>query len=162
MKFKIHLLATLLLVNLLFILVSPVLAEDKISKSTINPDSLLYSLDRFLEKLLYNIQFSSTSKVNFHKSLLEERFAELDYIASNKLLGQFETSSKRFAAQAGTLVEFMKNSNVEDDKEDIKKRLKEYREYLPRLRDKYEANSSYWMLIQQDIDSLNLYLEKLK
>lgn len=130
------------------------------TKSAINPDSFFYQIDRGLEKIFFKFQFSNDSKINYQKALLEERFSELDYIARNKKLGQFETSSQRFAAQAGTLVEHITVNYLDKDK--IRKTLNKYKEYLPKLRDLYQANSSFWLLIQQDIDSLNLYIDKLK
>lgn len=153
----------LLLLICLFLILPNSVSADEVAipaKSTINPDSYLYSLDRALEKVFYNFQFSNQSKANYYKNLLEERFFELNYIAGNKLIGQVENSSKRFAAQAGVLVDFINANNIE--KESVKNILDEYKDQLPKLRDNYPANSSYWMLIQQDIDSINLYLEKLK
>jgi len=145
-----------------FILTQTVDAQNnfQFKKSTINPDSFLYKIDRGLEKVFLKFQFSNNLKMNYYTSQLEERFSELDYIASNKKLGQFETTSQRFAAQAGTLVEHTVANNLEKDK--IRETLSNYKNHLPKLRDLYQANSSFWMLIQHDIDSLNLYLDKLK
>lgn len=134
----------------------------KIRKSTINPGSFLYPLDRALEKLFQYFQFTPALRVNYYKSLLEERLAEVDYVAKNKLLGEVEKSSNRFAAQAGVLTDYVNTSGMEEEKQTIVDMFQKYADFLPQSRDKFQADTSFWRFIQQDIDSLNLYLDKLK
>lgn len=134
----------------------------KLSTPQINPDSPLYPLKRATEKFLFSFQFTSNSKLTYQKELLQIRLAELKYIAENHLLGQVETSSQRFAYQVGTLIDFVKANKLDNQKKQILYTVTNYKPVLEKLRDEYKANSSYWLLLQQDIDSIGLNLEKIK
>ena len=51
---------------------------------------------------------------------------------------------------------------VSSDKSSIQNKFKEYKPILEKLRDIYPANSSFWMLIQYDIDTLDILSKKLE
>lgn len=133
-----------------------------INYPAINPTSFLYPVKRIWEKAFPFILFSQKSKLDYNQGLLKERLAELKYVAEKKLLSDIEKSSQRFAYQAGVTVEGLKNLN---DKNKINQTLEDFKSYnkiLASLRDFYQANSSFWMLIQQDIDTLNILSGKIK
>lgn len=147
-----------LIVNSFF--VSKVLANENqevvIHYPAIDSNSEIYPIKRLWEKAFYYLQFSQKAKVNYHEGLLKERLAELKYVAEKNLLSQIETSSNRFAYQAGITINQLKNLN---DKNKLGKILNDFNSYskiLANLRDLYTADSSYWRLIQQDIDTLNI------
>lgn len=133
-----------------------------VKNEAINPGTFYYSFKRLWEKGVQILQFSSESKINFHESLFKKRFAELNYVARNKLLSEVQTSSERFAYEAGILTEELISKNKIDDKKALIKQFEQYGKFLPDLRDKYPANSSYWMLIQHDINTLNILSDRLK
>lgn len=138
-------------------------ASDELSlpKSAINPGSFFYPAKRFSENMMMKFNFSSDSKLNFYKKLILTRLSELSYVAENRKLGQVEKSSQRFAYQAGILTDHIVSEKL--DKEDaILKSFEQYKKVLAKLRDIYPANTSYWMLLQQDIDTLNINADKLK
>ena len=158
-------------VLLLAILVSCFLIVNQVSASTediiinyptITPNSELYPIKRLWEKGFHFVLFSQKMKFNYNEGLLKERLAELKYVAEKKLLSEIETSSNRFAHQAGVTIEQLRNLN---DKGRVDKTLDQFKSYsktLASLRDLYEANSSFWRLIQQDIDTLNILSDKIK
>lgn len=135
---------------------------DNLSKPWITPESFYYPFKRIYEKALLTLNFSSNSKIEYNRNVYKERLAELNYVANSRLLGVFETSSNRFSAQAGTLTDNVLSLKMDSHKKDIIKLFNESKATLEKMRDLYPANSSYWMLIQHSINSLELNSEKLK
>jgi hypothetical protein len=131
-------------------------------KSKVNPGSFIYSAKRFSENMLLKFNSSKEGKVKFYKKLLVTRLSELDYVAGNKKLGEVEKSSQRFAYQAGIVTDYIVSEKLDKEKETLLQSFEQYKEVLAKLRDVYPANTSYWMLLQQDIDTLNINAEKLK
>lgn len=133
----------------------------ELPKTAVNPGSFYYPVKRLWEKGREKLLFSEQSKVTFHESLLKTRLAELNYVVEKNLLSVVQTSSERFAYQAGILSEVIKKQTVKD-REGTIKTFQSYNLLLEKLRDKYKANTSFWMLIQHDINSLNILSDQLK
>lgn len=131
-----------------------------LKNESINPGSFYYSFKRLWEKASEKLNFNNQSKINFYQSLLHVRLAELKYVVENRVLSEVQTSSERFAYQAGILTEALVKEN--QDKEKTIKEFQKMQEFLEYLGDKYPANSSFWMLIQHDINSLKILAERLK
>lgn len=139
-------------------------AEESITfkNEAINPGSFYYSIKRLWEKGKERLMFSYDSKKSFYESLLKTRLAELKYVVDHKFLSEVQTSSERFAYQAGILAEELIKQNKTKDKENLIKEFEQYAKFLDNLRDKYEANTSFWMLIQHDINTLKILSDQLK
>lgn len=131
-----------------------------LKNESINPGSPAYSLKRVYEKAFEMIQFSKAAKINYLKSLLRIRLAELKYGVENKALSEIQKSSERFAYQAGVLINKVVKQNK--GKERVIEDFKLYEQLLEVLRDKYPANSSFWMLIQHDINTMKILTDRLK
>lgn len=131
-----------------------------IKNEAINPGSFYYSFKRLWEKGRARLFFNIKSKVSFSESLLKTRLAELNYVVEKKLLSEMQTSSERFAYQAGILTEELISANK--GKEEMIKKFEQYAKFLEGLRDNFPANSSFWMLVQHDINTLSILSEKLK
>lgn len=141
--------------------------EISIKNEAINPGSFYYSFKRLWEKSWEMFVFTQSSKVSFHQSLLKTRLVELNYVVENKLLGEVQTSSERFAYTAGRLTEELLKENERSSasnkgKENLVKEFEEMQKFLDKLRDHYPANSSFWMLIQHDINTLKILSDQLK
>lgn len=134
----------------------------EIKKESINPGSIYYPLKRVWEKIIERIQFTTSGKISFHKSLLTSRLAELKYVVDNNLLNELQTSSERFSYQSGIFIQELSKSNQSNTKEKTEPMFTSYSKLLEQLRDKYSANSSFWMLIQHDINTLQILLQNLK
>lgn len=152
-----------------FVLNTPVYGDGELNlpDTKINPGSFYYPVKRLWEKGQEKLQFSRQAKINFYGSLLKTRLAELNYVVEKKLLSEVQSSSERFAYYAGILtVELVKenerSSSSNKDKEKAVKEFEQYGKFLEELRDKYQANSSFWMLIQHDINALGILSEQLK
>ncbi len=136
--------------------------SSNIKSEAINPGSFYYSFKRLWEKGREKLQFSIQSKITFHESLLKKRLSELNYVVENKFLSEVQTSSERFAFEAGTLTDELAIENKVNEKEALIKEFEQYGKFLPSLRDKYPANSSFWMLVQHDINTLSILSARLK
>ena len=125
------------------------------------PSTPSYSFKRVKEKGIMIIKIGSKSKFEYSKILLEKRLSELVSLVDVKEPSLITGSSERFSYQAGILAEL--NSKLKDSQKDnIKTLFNNYKKVLSELRDNYPANSAYWLLIQQNIDTLNILLDKMK
>lgn len=134
----------------------------KLPNVTVNPGSFYYPFKRLIEKGRERLVFSRDSKKSFYTSLLKTRLAELNFVVNNKMLSEIQSSSERFAYQAGILSEELIKQNNTSGKENLIKEFDTYSKFLDTLRDKYPANSSFWMLIQHDINTLKILSESLR
>lgn len=128
----------------------------------INPGSFYYPFKRILEKGWERLQFKEAQKIAFYKSQLRARLAELNYVVEKKLLSEVQSSSERFAYTAGILAEELIRQNKSEDKKNLIEEFEQFIPFLDKLRDVYPANSSFWMLIQHDINSLKILSGRLK
>lgn len=154
-----------LILILIFILtqISPTFAIEQnlnLPSTAINPGSFYYSFKRLWEKGMEKLQFSRKSKILFYQSQLRTRLAELNYVVENKLLSEVQTSSERFAYYAGILTEELIKENKY--REQTIKEFDQFTKFLEGLRDNYASNTSFWMLIQHDINTLRILSESLK
>ena len=125
------------------------------------PSSPSYSFKRIKEKGLMAIKILPKSKYDYSKILLEKRLSELVALVDVKDPNLIPGASQRFSYQAGILADL--NSKLKtSDKENIKVRFEENKKILSELRDNYPANSAHWLLIQQNIDTLNILFDKMK
>ncbi len=133
----------------------------KLPNTIINPGSFYYPFKRLVEKGRERVIFSEEGKISFYTSLLRTRLSELDYVTEKKVLSEIQGSSERFAYQAGILTEELIQSKSKKKKE-IVKEFEKYGTFLGSLRDRYPANSSFWMLVQHDINTLSILSGQLK
>lgn len=131
----------------------------KLPNVTVNPGSFYYPFKRLIEKGRERLVFSQDSKRSFYTSLLRTRLAELNFVVNNKMLSEIQSSSERFAYQAGILAEAGEKGK---DSEKLIQEFEKYSKFLDTLRDKYPANSSFWMLVQHDINTLKILSESLR
>lgn len=128
----------------------------------INPGSFFYQFKRVWEKIYLLMLFQPQEKLNYDKTLYDERLSELSYVVGNNLLAEVENSTKRFSYQAGSLVSEIIKQNKAEEKNSLIKKFANDMELLAKLRDHFHANSSYWLFIQFDIDTLKILSTQLK
>lgn len=153
---------SMLLTSLISLVASPVYSQEsvRLPEVKIPPGYFLYNFERIIEKIQVNFYFSPDSKVDFYKDLLQKRLAELKYIVDRGYLDEVEKSSQRVSYQVGILSDYIKNENLNNKKDSIHKLFQENKVILEMLRDKYQANSSFWMLIQHVINSIDFNSQK--
>lgn len=140
--------------------------EDQLNKEVVKakgiyPDSFFYLVKRIWEKLVSFILIFPEAEIRYEIYLLDERFSELDYVANNKIYPKMEESSKRFAFQAGILTEELIRQNNPQEKKNFVIKFNRNLELLLKLRDIFPANSAYWLLLQDDINTLQILINQL-
>lgn len=131
-------------------------------QTKINPGNFYYNFKRLWEKGLGQLMFSQESKISFHKSQLKTRLVELKVVVDEKILSEVQRSSERFAYQAGILTDVIVKKDDAKTKEQLLEEFESYDPLLQKLRDSFEANSSFWMLVQHDINTLRILSDQLK
>lgn len=124
------------------------------------PTSSVYPFKRLWEKVRLTLAFTQKGKLEYKKLLMERRLSELAILVNDGNTENIERASQRFAYQAGIYAE-----HVQNNKEATIEALEAFRKYkivLPQLRDHYPANGTYWLSIQQDLDTLNILSDKIK
>lgn len=134
----------------------------KVDYQKVNPDNTFsYSIKRLQEKIMLLIlSLSSDAKANYYAGLTNKRLAELEYIIEKKDMGNFEVATKRYYTTLGDFYNFI--SKDKDTKSLFDKRTSSHRQVLERLRDFYDGTTAEWRFIQDDINYLSIYSEKLK
>lgn len=127
----------------------------------INPGDFYYPPVRLWEKIIEKFQFNKEAKFKYSISLVDKRVSELGFIVKNRRLGEVQRSSQRLAFQVGTLTDFLIQQGDKQIKGQLKTRINTFFPALSELRDNFPANSSFWMLVQHDINSLKEYSQKL-
>lgn len=115
---------------------------------SINPDSLLYSAKRLGEQAQTFLTFNNDEKTRRPFKLLSTRFNELVYIVNFQKTGFYTEVVSRYNTQIGKIKLASKNI-YPADRDNLIKKIK----ILEILRDRYPANSSYWLNMQQAIDT---------
>lgn len=155
----------LILIFFLFFTQTTVLAVDiNLPNVVITPDKyIFFSIKRLLEKGLIFTQLSNDSKADYYQGLTLKRASELKFVVENKFFGEVERASQRFNYEIGILSDYIAaNKDLEKKKAATRDLFISYKSFLENLRDKYPANSSYWMLIQHTINSIDLNSKKLQ
>ena len=162
---KLSLSAILLILTLFLSIPAIILAQppesfNLPSQNTL-PGSSGYPFKRLKEKITEFFKFSSTSKFSYRQSLLEKRVSELVSLVENKNQQEIANASQRLAYEAGILAESTYNGS-RSDKDLLIGLFEKYKPILSKMRDNFPANSPFWLLSQQDIDTLNILSAKLK
>ncbi len=126
----------------------------------IAPNSFFYPLKRISEKVVVYFYFDSNKKADYYQNLVQVRLAELKYIVDKDFRDQVERSTQRVSYQIGILTDYVVGKKLNNKQQSLADLYKSYRIILEKLRDKYPENSSYWMLVQHIINSIDLNLRK--
>lgn len=114
----------------------------------INPNSLLYQFKRLSEEIRLMLIFNNKDEERYYGHLFDIRFKELIYIINSKKTGFLEETVNRYNVFTGKIKPYYKNIDTQSQN-----KINKYIGILEKLRDMYPANSSYWLSIQQAIDS---------
>lgn len=120
-----------------------------------------YRYKRLHEKFIEFFIFSHEKKLIYRQILLEKRLSELVSLVENKNENEIANSTQRFAYQAGKLAEGSYKDTAER-KSMVISLFAKYKPSLEKIRDNFHSNSPFWLLSQQDIDTLNILTLRLK
>ena len=135
--------------------------EIKLPSVSLQPGMTYYPAKRLFEKFMEKLQFSSDAKEKYYYDLLGVRLSELNNIVEKDNRNEVEKSTQRVSYQVGVLTDYIVEKRLDNKKQQVINLYKSYRIILEKLRDKYPANSSYWMLVQHIINSIDINLKKL-
>lgn len=127
------------------------------------PDYLvLYRVKRLQEKIFFRFKFSDKAMVDFYIWQLNERLRELQALAKMKEFDLLYGASLRFQTQAGELVEVLIGN---PDSRQLVMTILLFRSYQRVLAAEIEKfpieDSGNWKYVQDDINYLEIYIEKL-
>ena len=128
---------------------------------SINPGDFYFPAIRLWEKIVEKFQFNNDAKFKYSSSLIDKRISELGFIVKNQRLDEVQRSSQRLAYQVGILTDFLIKQRNKEMMNQLKIKINTFFPALSELRDNFPANSSFWMLVQHDINSLKEYSQKL-
>ncbi len=114
-----------------------------------NTDSPDFFFKRLQEEFIIRfLKRDQKSKDTYMAVLLDKRYRELVYVASNGQTGIFENTVRRYETTSGKLIS---KSNALTPA--LKTQARNYLKVLERVRDNYPANSAYWIMVQETIDT---------
>lgn len=155
----------IILLILLFVLTQTTYAAEfkklNLPSQVINPGDFYYPIKRLWEKAVEKFQFKNDAKFKYSNYLIDKRMSELGYVVKNKRLDDVQRSSERLAYQVGILTDFLMGQNDRQMKNQLQVKINNFLPVLSELRDNFPANSSFWMLVQHDINALKEYAVKL-
>lgn len=154
------------LLLLIFILIPTLTRADVILESTpsvqVKVEKISNVMDRFKEKFTLFFKFRSEDKLSFQQQLVEQRLGELDYVIKNGQGDFIEEVSSRYAAYVGRYGENILSSKNIAQKKQALVMFKNHSQILAVMRDNFPANSSFWMLLQHDINTIQIYSDKIE
>lgn len=128
---------------------------------SIQPSMTYYPIKRLFEKFTESIQFTNKTKEKYYEDLVQKRLAELKYVVDKDHLDQVERSTQRVSYQVGVLTDHVVRKKLNNERQRLFDLYKKDKIILEKIRDKYPANSSFWMLVQHVINSIDTNLQKL-
>lgn len=135
----------------------------------IQPGTIYYPLVRVWEKFSYNFYFGNQAKLSFNRNTLKQRVAELQIVTEDQLHGEVQKSTERVSYFAGVVTDMLINEYKNGDKEQARRIKSEvvsefvaYQYLLPQMRDRFPANSSYWMLVSHSLNSIESNLKLIE
>lgn len=137
----------------------------QIEYEKVNPsDGFNYGLKRFKEKLyLIFLFYSKDQKIGYYSELTARRLAELKYVVENKDMANFENATTRYFVIVGQFTEFLTKNGSAGQRSRAIKSLSPHIFVLEGLRDTFEGQEkAEWRFIQDDINYLTIYTDRLK
>ena len=146
--------AFLLIITLLIVLF-PGLVKAQ-SESTPSPkikvERVASVIERLKERVDLLFKFSTKDKISLQQQLTEKRLAELDYVIKSGQGDMIEEVSSRYKTHVGKLIKSTKSAQSKEIKTQLLDMGENHLTILAPLRDNFESNSGFWLLVQQDID----------
>lgn len=129
-------------------------SEDSIKYETISPKyGSKYLLKRLREKItLFVLGKNPSRKADYYSRLLDIRLAELKQVVDEKDIANIETTSQRYSATMGELINIIKQNNLDEMKAVILTKINKHLPILESLQKQYEFSTAEWRFIKYDID----------
>ena len=131
-----------------------------LSLTNMNPSSSLYSLKRGQEKVFLSLKPTAEAKADYLSTLLDERLEELSKLVENGRSSYLTSASLRYSTTVGELTNLINDNNL-PQKDQIIKKLNRHKNEMKRLIEIYPADDTEHKYLIDDLNYLNIYLEKL-
>lgn len=129
------------------------------------PDNtLLFGLKRYQENFFLKVKSDPASKIDYMNSMLNSRAEELDTVVKNKHYGQVLKASQRYYTLAGQMTQLIVDNNLTSQAGAAKNQFINHQSFLQKTYEYYPKNipeDEEWKYIQDDINYLKIYLDKL-
>ena len=116
---------------------------------------------KLFERVNLIFRFGSESKARYWQKLTDIRLAELKMVVDEGNNDWVEETSSRYSTYLGRYSEFVIKKQVKSQKETILKQFESHSEILAVLRDKYKYDSAWWLMIQHDINTIDIFKNRI-
>lgn len=122
-----------------------------------------FALKRIQERTYLNLKSNPTDKLDYMSSMLESRLEELDSQVRRQSYGYILPSASRYSTLAGQITEMIIANNMIDRVDTATAQFIAHQKVLQEIYVIYPKNTDNWewKYIQDDINYLDLYLDKL-
>lgn len=154
-------LLTVLLAVFAFPFNMEVQAVESSASAGVKVDKVSNVLDRFSERIQGWFKFSGEEKASYQRGLIEKRLAELQYVIDDGQGDLIEEVSSRYATYVGKFTDDLipKKLSAENDKYLVM--YANHLKILPELRDHFPSNSGWWLLLSHDINTVQIFSDKI-
>lgn len=147
------------------IFILAVLALSLILSQKATPDfSPLFALKRIQEKIFLSLKSSPKDRLEYMRFLLDNRLDELSKVVKNKKYDHVLKASLRYSTLAGQITELITANNLKESLDSTKQQFLTHQKELYDVYVLYPKNipdNEEWKYIQDDINYLKIYLDKL-
>lgn len=124
----------------------------------------LFSLKRVQEKVFLKLKSNPQERVDYMVFLLNNRLYELDAVVKAKNYNYVLSSASRYSTLAGQITDLVIANNLKDKVPFLKQTFENHQKVLNDLYVFYPKNipnNVEWKYIQDDVNYLKIYLDKL-
>lgn len=165
LKYKAMMLKILVAQLLVFVLLVSfpvyVTAQENISNMNIKVGHIANVVERFKEKIVFYFQLFPEKKIEYYKNLADKRLAEIAYATENDYGDRIEETASRYLTTIGRFTEYISSSGKLNNKQELIDMSDNHVKILENLRDRFPANSGWWLAIQHDINTIEMFSVKL-
>lgn len=137
-------------------------AVESSASSSVKVDKVSNVLDRFGERIQGWFKFSAEDKANYQMGLIEKRLAELQYVIDDGQGDLIEEVSSRYATYVGKFADDLISKKLSAENTKYLVMFESHLKILPELRDHFPSNSGWWLLLQHDINTVQIFSDKIK
>ncbi len=149
----------LLVVFAFFAVSTNVRAEDGLQFKV---DHVAGRIEKFKEKISLFLKFNKKSKTNYYQYLAEKRLAEISYVIEKNDIDSVEPTASRYSTYIGILGNYVDTNKVSEKKNDLINMYERHIKILTELQKKFKHDSGWWLAIQNDINTIKIFIEKTK
>ncbi len=118
--------------------------------------------EKIVEKITLATKFNNNDKANYYVYLADKRFSELLYVVGEKKIDLIEPTASRYTTYVDTASLYFINNKTVKEKTYLLNVYEEHRKSLDELIKQFPANSSYWLMMMNCINTLDQFSKEVK